>query len=139
MKKMTTSKYETALEPVTLLHINPQYCRVRQQDGRETTVSIRRLSPAAEGDNEPGCIEPADVSGEGVTPGAERQSQIAEEINEGQEHSQEVQTGPEEHPTSRADGQTEQVQAPVEPRRSGRVRRAPDRLTDYVTSILYHI
>lgn len=139
MKKLTTSKYETALEPVTLLHINPQYARVRQQDGRETTVSLRRLSPAAEGYHESGFIEPADVSGEGVTPGAESQSQITEETNKGQEHSQEVPKRPDEHPTSCADHQTEQVQAPVEPRRSGRVRRAPDRLRDYVTSILYHI
>ena len=42
-----TSKYEPLVEEVTLVDCNPSYARVRLQDGREDTVSLRQLAPAA--------------------------------------------------------------------------------------------
>ena len=47
-KPLISSKYEHNLETVTLLHANPQYAKVRYSNGRETTVSLRRLAPPAE-------------------------------------------------------------------------------------------
>ena len=39
------SKYDNEVETVKLLHINPQYARVQHDNGRESTVSLRRLAP----------------------------------------------------------------------------------------------
>jgi hypothetical protein len=36
------------LEPATLIHANPQYAVIRYESGKEDTVSLEDLSPAAE-------------------------------------------------------------------------------------------
>lgn len=58
-KAPVVSKYGEHLEPVTLLHVNPQYARVLQRDGKETTVSIRRLAPNADRESQSGAEDGA--------------------------------------------------------------------------------
>jgi hypothetical protein len=36
------------VEPATLIHANPQYALIRYESGKEDTVSLEDLSPAAE-------------------------------------------------------------------------------------------
>ena len=47
-KQNRSSKYDPLVEEVDLLECNPTYARVRLQDGREDTVSLRNLAPAVE-------------------------------------------------------------------------------------------
>lgn len=47
-KPTVHSKYEPNMETVTLLHANPHYARVRHPNGREMTVSLRRIARPAE-------------------------------------------------------------------------------------------
>lgn len=46
-KQNRTSKYDPLVEEVDLLDCNPTYARIRHSDGREDTVSLRNLAPAA--------------------------------------------------------------------------------------------
>ncbi|KAG5866006.1 hypothetical protein JTB14_018186 [Gonioctena quinquepunctata] len=43
-KYVRSSEYDPLVEEVELIDVNPQYARVRLEDGRETTVSLRHLA-----------------------------------------------------------------------------------------------
>ena len=45
------SKYEPLVETVEVLEVNPNYARVRFNNGRETTVSLRHIAPLGDGMN----------------------------------------------------------------------------------------
>ena len=40
-----SSKYEPLVEKVDLIHATPQYAHLRCKDGRETSVSLRDVTP----------------------------------------------------------------------------------------------
>ena len=42
------SKYEPLVDEVELLEVNPNYAHVRYENGRETTVALKHLTPVAE-------------------------------------------------------------------------------------------
>ena len=44
-KRHVRNKHEPLVDEAELIELNPNYAHVRMQDGRETTVSIRDLSP----------------------------------------------------------------------------------------------
>ena len=46
------SKYESCVDKVELLEVNPQYAYVHYPDGRETTVSIKQIAPPGHNGNE---------------------------------------------------------------------------------------
>ena len=45
VKRHVCNKHEPLVDEPELIELNPNYAHVRMQDGRETTVSIRDLSP----------------------------------------------------------------------------------------------
>ena len=45
VKRHVRNKHEPLVDEAELIELNPNYAHVRMQDGRETTVSIRDLSP----------------------------------------------------------------------------------------------
>ncbi|XP_054259721.1 uncharacterized protein LOC128984427 [Macrosteles quadrilineatus] len=47
-RPVRSSKYEPLVEEVLLLEGNPEYSHIRYADGRETTVSSRKLAPVGE-------------------------------------------------------------------------------------------
>ena len=103
------SKYESGVDEVELLETEPNYAHVRHADGRQSTVSLKHLAP----------LPPNDV-------------QEAPE-----DHCKPIATSPTAIPPSSSEtlsppvpNPTEETNAPseLEPRRSTRVRRAPDRL-----------
>ncbi|KRX21482.1 hypothetical protein T07_1365 [Trichinella nelsoni] len=109
------------LEEVELLEANPKYAHVRLTNGRETTVSLKHLAPAggkcvAEDGNpnetQVGTGAPCEEGGKGEKPDA---NYLTPENSESEE---DTATRYEFHQTP--------------PRRSTRIRRAPQRLQDYV-------
>jgi RNase H-like domain found in reverse transcriptase/Integrase core domain/Reverse transcriptase (RNA-dependent DNA polymerase)/Aspartyl protease len=107
-RQVRRSKTEPLVDEVKLLHANPNYAYVRLNDGRETTVSTRHLAPA-------GDTGQAESRKDSATP-----TPIEDRAHH--DDSLEVMTG-----------DTEQCDNPISvvdplPRRSGRVRRQPDRL-----------
>ncbi|CAB0013080.1 unnamed protein product, partial [Nesidiocoris tenuis] len=44
-KHVRASKYDPLVEEVELIEVNPQYARVKLEDGRETSVSLKHLAP----------------------------------------------------------------------------------------------
>ena len=59
------SKYEPMVEKVELIDTNPEYAHVRLPDGRETTVSVRHLSPTG---TSPSGTSPSDIPSPDVSP-----------------------------------------------------------------------
>ena len=101
------SKYEPVVEKVELINCNPQYAQIRLEGGRETTVSLRDLRPytTLPGDELPQSDTPNNVTDEGdlVNTSSPAGREVSDDFNL--------------TPVDRAS-----------PRRSGRVRVAPDRL-----------
>ena len=95
------SKYDPLVDKVELLDANPYYAHVRFPNGKESTVSVRHLAPAP-------SVEPQDYTLEPSITGEPNEISID---------------------TVRNDSDETANYAPSEPRRSGRVRRSPDRLT----------
>jgi len=56
VKRHVRNKDEPLVDEVELLEINPSYAHVRLKDGRETTVSIRDLSPRSVCDASPPSV-----------------------------------------------------------------------------------
>ena len=50
-KRHVRNKHEPLVDEAELIELNPNYAHVRMQDGRETTVSIRNLSPHQSGND----------------------------------------------------------------------------------------
>ena len=108
-KPVVPSKYDTNLEAVTLLHANPHYAKVRYPDGRETTVSLRRLSSPAEKIHDAREEEtPLSSPAEDPTPDEDSGSPLASPSIP-----------------------TRMPEEPLSIRRSGRVRSRPEYLRDY--------
>ena len=63
-------KSDPLVEPVTLVHTNPEFAFIRHQDGREDTVSLRDLAPApCNVENPvPQAQEPMLLEGQTITP-----------------------------------------------------------------------
>jgi len=55
-KRCVRNKDEPLVDEAELLEINPSYAHVRLKDGRETTVSIRDLSPRSVRDVSPPSV-----------------------------------------------------------------------------------
>ena len=51
VKRHVRNKHEPLVDEAELIELNPNYAHVRMQDGRETTVSIRDLSPHQSGND----------------------------------------------------------------------------------------
>ena len=51
VKRHVRNKHEALIDEAELIELNPNYAHVRMQDGRETTVSIRDLSPHQSGND----------------------------------------------------------------------------------------
>jgi len=56
VKRHVRNKDEPLVDEAELLEINPSYAHVRLKDGRETTVSIRDLSPRSVRDASPASV-----------------------------------------------------------------------------------
>ena len=48
VKRHVRNKHEPLVDEAKLIELNPNYAHVRMQDGRETTVSIRDLTPISQ-------------------------------------------------------------------------------------------
>ena len=95
------SKYEPLVEKAELIQCNPQYAQIRLENGRETTVSLRDLAPYTDNPGDP-ILEPDHPEGDPEDAGPHNQSVVSD------------------HDVTLVDQ--------VSPRKSGRVRVAPDRL-----------
>ena len=56
VKRHVPNKDEPLVDEAELLEVNPSYAHVRLRDGRETTVSIRDLSPRSVRDDSPPSV-----------------------------------------------------------------------------------
>lgn len=119
MKRMVKkSKYEPNVEEVELLQSNPDYSYVRLPDGRETTVSNRRLAPLPRAEDEDEYLT-AEDGDEYLTADEHEIQQIPQSEDD---------TSPNEDPPG-----VQQAENVEEIRRSQRERRAPAYLQDYVS------
>ena len=73
-KAVVQSKYDPITEAVELVHTNPEYARVRHANGSESTVSLRRLAPMAEGEGT--VLNSEDNSDEGSASADEEPTQL---------------------------------------------------------------
>ena len=75
-KNVQNSKYDPCVEEVELLESNPHYAHVRLSDGRESTVSIRKLAPVG---NQPKIIEPTSLARDENTTAAREEPMTIQE------------------------------------------------------------
>lgn len=107
------SKFEPLVDEVELIEANPQYAHVRYPDGRESTVSLRHLSPRGDNDNiqsSTQCEKPVVQEDIDLSPANDEKQAINRE---------EIGSTPDDYETNTLNS---------EPRRSVRVRKAPERL-----------
>lgn len=109
------SKYDPLVEEVDILDVNPQYARVRLEDGRETTVSLKHLAPQGGTMTEP---EPEECGLEPEITGQQEPEParaLQPQVNQGTQNT--VHRDPQPHESSL--------------RRSTREHRTPSYLKDY--------
>ena len=122
-KFVRQSKYEPLVDEVELVEANPQYAHVRFPNGRESTVSIRDLAPSGNVESTPSSDTTVPSDGPPNSPFHPYPTLEVPETTVRTEHTEidtSIQTGTplESH-----------VEAPpFIPRRSKRVKQAPDRL-----------
>ena len=116
------SKYESCVDKVELLEVNPQYAYIRYPDGRETAVPIKQLAPPGRNSNElnstPEIID-QDIS----NISSEKPSDIIPVENVTLEMTPEP--APKPSPTNNIEPI---IESPRLPRRSSRICKVPDKL-----------
>uniref|UniRef100_A0A0K8SWX3 Uncharacterized protein n=1 Tax=Lygus hesperus TaxID=30085 RepID=A0A0K8SWX3_LYGHE len=111
------SKYDPLVDEVELIEVNPSYARVKLQDGRETTVSLKHLAPS--GDTQ--VLEEGLEASEEEPPSSENQP--SEPLTSPEDHQEQENS---QHPATPRNHHQEPLQSPdiqPAPRRSSRIRR----------------
>ena len=62
VERHVCNKHEPLVDEAVLIELNPNYANVRMQDGRETTVFIRELSPPQSGNDNQIELDTSDKS-----------------------------------------------------------------------------
>ena len=127
-KHVRGSKYDPIVEEAELIEANPEYAFIRLKTGHETTVSLRDLAPC--GDNEGSIADSSDnVRVEAPNPSTSINPVVGDESPV-----EAVPTTTDHHvdnrPVSAAPVSDVDQSCVVEPRRSSRSRREPDRFAD---------
>lgn len=132
MKKFRRqSKYDPLLEEVELVNANPDYATIRYADGREDTVSVRRLAPSVNAPIiDPFLNEDADLT-EDKNELHEDVQEVAMEEENGTLNEEEVIMNDVQDKNGNSETRTN-VQPPEPVRRGTRPRRRPTYLSDYI-------
>ena len=137
-RHVRSSKYDTDVEKVELIHATPSYARVKFSNGREATVSLRDIAPVGESNFDDSEVVYDD---ENIDVGVHNNDSVGKNVSS--DLVTEVESGNGDNEQREEIRRTnnnnvndvENVNSPLVLRRSTRARKCPDRLSydhDYI-------